>query len=244
VTGARTLVANFTINSYSIAATANPSVGGTVSGAGEYNHGTSCTLSATANTGYTFNNWTEDGEVVSTSANYSFTVTGNRNLMAEFQIQSYTINATPNPMEGGTVTGAGNYEYGASCTLTATANYEYTFVKWTKNGEEVSTEATFTFTVTASEDYVAHFSGTDAIKEVSIECQIFPNPFTSKVSVKAEKATKNVSVYDIYGRIVKGQRVFGTKIELDMSDLSDGVYLLMLDYGDSRSLHRIVKITK
>ncbi|MBR4562487.1 MAG: T9SS type A sorting domain-containing protein [Bacteroidales bacterium] len=244
VAGNRTLVAEFQIQSYTISAAVNPSNSGVITGVGDYEYGQSCTLVATANEGYTFTNWTEDGNVVSTNANYIFTVSGSRELIANFSTNAYTITATADPMEGGTVTGSGNYEYGATCTLTATANYEYTFVKWTKNGEEVSTDATFTFTVTASEDYVAHFDGPDAIEEVTIECQIFPNPFTSMVSIKAEKALKTVSVYDIYGRLLKEQKVSDMEIELDMSDLSNGAYLLKLDYGDSSSVHRIMKVRK
>lgn len=247
VTGNRTLVANFeeqAPDTYNINVSPNPNVGGTVTGGGNYTEGEQCTVTAIANAGYTFVEWTENGEQVSTEANYTFTVSGNRTLVAEFQIQSYTISATANPMEGGTVSGAGTYEYGTTCTLTATANYEYAFVKWTKDGEEVSTEATFTFIVTANEDYVAHFEGPDAIEEGTIECQIFPNPFTSKVNIKAEKALKTVSVYDIYGRLLKEQKVSDMEIELDMSDLSNGAYLLKLDYGDTSSVHRIVKVRK
>ena len=158
VEGARTLVANFTLNSYTIAATANPSAGGTVSGAGEYNHGTSCTLTATANTGYTFTNWTENGSVVSTDSNSSFTVEGARILVANFTLNSYTIAATANPNDGGTVSGAGEYDYGANCTLTATANTGYTFANWTENGSVVSTDASYTFTVTSNRNLVANFT--------------------------------------------------------------------------------------
>jgi hypothetical protein len=39
---------------------------------------------ATANTGYAFSNWTENGSVVSTNASYSFTVSGARTLVANF----------------------------------------------------------------------------------------------------------------------------------------------------------------
>ena len=116
--------------------------------------------------------------------------------------------------------------------------------KWTKNGEEVSTDPTFTFTVTASEDYVAHFEGPDAIEESTIECQIFPNPFTSKVIIKTEKALRAVSVYDIYGRLLKEQKVSDMEIELDLGDLSNGAYLLKLDYGNSSSVHRVMKVRK
>ncbi len=244
VTGNRNLVAEFQIHNYTISTTVNPSNSGVVTGGGNFDYGQSCTLVATPNEGYTFINWTEDGNVVSTHTHYIFTVEGNRELVANFSTNAYTITATANPMEGGTVSGAGTYEYGATCTLTATANYEYTFVKWTKNGEEVSTDATFTFTVTASEDYVAHFDGPDAIEEGTIECQIFPNPFTSKVNIKAGKALKTVSVYDIYGRLLKEQKVSDMEIELDMSTFSNGAYLLKLNYGDSSSVHRIVKIRK
>ena len=64
---------------YLISASANPSEGGTVSGAGEYEEGASCTLTATANPGYTFTNWTENGNVVSTNASYTFNVVDSRN---------------------------------------------------------------------------------------------------------------------------------------------------------------------
>ena len=111
-----------TVPTYTIAASANPSAGGTVSGAGQYQQGSSCTLTATANTGYTFTNWTEGGNVASTNASYTFNVTGNRTLVANFALNTYSITATANPTAGGTVTGAGTYNQGASCTLTATAN--------------------------------------------------------------------------------------------------------------------------
>ena len=69
---------------YDIQASANPVEGGTVAGAGSYMEGDACTLTATASSGYTFVNWTENGTQVSTNPTYTFTVTGNRNLMANF----------------------------------------------------------------------------------------------------------------------------------------------------------------
>ena len=55
-----------------------------MSGGGTYQQGQSCTVHAAANSGYTFFNWTEGGSQVSTNANYTFTVTGNRTLVAHF----------------------------------------------------------------------------------------------------------------------------------------------------------------
>ena len=72
-------------------------------------------------------------------------------------IPIWTIEATPNPTEGGTITGAGDYEQNAICNLTAIANEGYIFANWTENGEVVSTDATYTFTVDAARTLVAYF---------------------------------------------------------------------------------------
>ena len=72
-------------------------------------------------------------------------------------IPIWTIEATPNPTEGGTITGAGDYEQNAICNLTALANEGYIFANWTENGEVVSTDATYTFTVDAARTLVANF---------------------------------------------------------------------------------------
>ena len=150
-------------SSYTISASANPSNGGTVSGGGTYSLGATCTLVATANSGYSFTNWTENGTVVSTNASYSFTVTDNRTLVANFTATSvnYIINVSANPSNGGTVTGGGSYQQGATCTVTATANENYTFVNWTKDGNMVSTNATYSFTVIETASYVANFSSNE-----------------------------------------------------------------------------------
>jgi len=73
-------------------------------------------------------------------------------------VNNYTITATANPTAGGTVTGAGTYQEGSTVTLKATAKSGYTFTNWTKNGTVVSTNATYSFNVTAAGAYVANFA--------------------------------------------------------------------------------------
>ena len=157
VTGNRTLVAQFQQQNYNITVSANPALGGTVTGGGAFHYGDNCTVSAAPASGYTFQRWTENGQQVSTNASYSFTVTGSRTLVAQFQAQSYTITASADPTTGGTVGGGGTFNYGQNCTLTATPASGYDFINWTKNGQQVSTNATYTFNVTESAAYVAHF---------------------------------------------------------------------------------------
>lgn len=142
---------------YSIGATPSPAEGGSIEGAGIYEQGTEITLTATPAEGYTFVNWTEDGEVVSTSAEYSFMVTGDRNLVANFQLMDFIINVLADPWDGGVVDGGARYYYGETATLTATPNTGYQFVHWMYFDEVVSYDATYSFVVTAGGLYTAVF---------------------------------------------------------------------------------------
>ena len=76
----------------------------------------------------------------------------------------YTVNATANPEEGGTVSGGGDlYYYGQPISLSATPNPGYVFNSWKKNNSVVSCLSPYNFTVTASADYVASFKEVDGI---------------------------------------------------------------------------------
>ena len=67
-----------------IGVSASPSEGGTISGGGSHEWGKSVRVTATAEPGYEFANWTESGSVVSSTATYSFVVNGGRTLVANF----------------------------------------------------------------------------------------------------------------------------------------------------------------
>ena len=209
---------------YQVTTTANPAAGGTVSGTnGDYEKGSIASFTANANDGYKFVNWTKAGKEVSTESTYSLIVTETVELVANFELKTYTVkflnydgavlqsstvnhgetpvysgktperpadaqytytfsgwdnaiaaatgdqtykaqfNTTVNQYtitvntENGTVTGAGTYNHGATVTLNATADFDYNFVNWTVDGVEVSTEATYTFTIEADVELVANF---------------------------------------------------------------------------------------
>lgn len=123
-----------------------------------FEHGESCTVHALPETGYSFVKWTENGSEASLNENYSFEVTSDRNLVANFQPQQYWIGTSLEPTNSGTVSG-GNcyYNHGEQCNLTATANGQYEFDHWTKDGSTYPGGSTITFTVTEAATYTAHF---------------------------------------------------------------------------------------
>ena len=75
-------------------------------------------------------------------------------------VQTFVIAATASPSAGGTVTGAGTYEHGATVTLTAKAKSGYAFVNWTENGKEVGKSATYSFKAAADRTLTANFKKT------------------------------------------------------------------------------------
>lgn len=95
VTGEITLTDNstyygkWTAITYTVAVTAGEG-GSVASTATSGVYGTSVTVTATANEGYHFVNWTEDGKQVSTESNYKFTLENNRTLVANFAIDEET----------------------------------------------------------------------------------------------------------------------------------------------------------
>ncbi|MBO5854667.1 MAG: choice-of-anchor J domain-containing protein, partial [Bacteroidales bacterium] len=145
---------------YNVTANVNPEEAGTVNGAGSYQYGGTATLTATANVGWQFVNWTENDEVVSEDAEYSFIVETARELVANFEVAAFNVTATVYPGVAGIVSGTGSYQYGETATLTATANDGFQFVNWTENDVVVSEDTEYSFTVEMDRELVANFEQT------------------------------------------------------------------------------------
>ena len=94
--------------------------------------GTEYTVTATPNEGWEFLNWTENGEVVSTNPVYTFTVTADRNLVANFQRLNFIIQVEVNPAGAGQVEGSGIAPSGDEVRLHAIPHESYNFENFTE----------------------------------------------------------------------------------------------------------------
>ena len=99
-----------------------------------------------------------NGRYFDTSSDNRYYGQSVRAVHSPAQNTPFAINATANPIEGGEVRGVGIYQEGDICTLAAMANYGYTFINWTENGEVVSTDDLYSFTVTGDRNLVANFT--------------------------------------------------------------------------------------
>ncbi len=126
VTEDLTYTAHFGVLQCLIKTEVTPAGAGTVNGGGTYDYGTTIHLTAHSNTGYVYSMW-NDGV---TANPRSVFVESNATYTAVFTPLQYEITTECDPEEGGTVTGAGIYDYGSTAVITATANDNYTFICW------------------------------------------------------------------------------------------------------------------
>jgi len=133
-----------------------PVGGGTTSGSGLFNAGSSVIVTATQNTGYTFVNWTENGTIASTSLSYTFTLNANRILVANFALNAYTFTITAS--NGVVVRNPDQltYNHGSAVQLTATPNSGYSFTSW--SGDATGSTNPLTVTMTANKVITANFT--------------------------------------------------------------------------------------
>ncbi|HCE53778.1 MAG: hypothetical protein APF83_12840 [Lutibacter sp. BRH_c52] len=101
LTGNRTLVANFVVEpplQFTVMLIADPNDGGIVTGGGSFDEGSLVPISANANAGYTFVNWTDiNGVEVSTNGTFEFLLTEDSTLQANFILDTVAIGECPNP---------------------------------------------------------------------------------------------------------------------------------------------------
>lgn len=150
-------------NGYVISVSVGKNGGGTASQGNVYASGSSVVLYAWPSSGYVFEGWKENGKFVSTDTTYSFTADSNRNLIASFapltSLPIYNISAIANPVQYGTIAGAGQYRRTENVTLTATGTQpRYRFVAWKENGETVSENENYKFVAEKNRSLVAEFT--------------------------------------------------------------------------------------
>ena len=139
-----------------ISVSALPVLGGTVAGGGTFAQGSSVTLTAVPNVGYAFTNWTDGATVVSSSASYQLNMAGNKTLVANFAMNTYTLNVTA---VNGTVLKVPNtatYNSGASVVLTPTPATGFVFTSW--SGDATGTANPLTVTMNANKNITANFT--------------------------------------------------------------------------------------
>jgi uncharacterized repeat protein (TIGR02543 family) len=146
---------------------------GIVVGSGNYANGSNVAIGAFHSTGYVFINWTdnETKQIVSTSPNLLYHLDGNHSLTANFipvVVGKFSVNLSSNPTFGGITIGSGAYDAGSAVLIQATANNNFSFANWTKDGTLISLNPNFQIpSVTSNSVYIANFNA-NVLSQISL----------------------------------------------------------------------------
>jgi len=249
------LTASFGLSEYSINVEPNNPTYGTTTGGGTYLYGTNVTLTAIPESGYRFVLWSEDGMAISSDSLYEFTVTGNRNLVGNFQLLSgcsAPVGLFADPFSENEVLlywlSSGDEDtwellWGISGFDTLTGGNlisDLTTVPYLLNNLDPGTAYDFYVKAICYENVVSPWSevstfttwyvGEDDNKASLI--QIYPNPAHNMLNVKINLYDPVVLKYRIINMlgesILVGQTEEGLITTIDISQLSSGKYWLSL----------------
>ena len=218
------------IRHFVISARVQNGEGGTVSGEGRYEEGAICTLTATPAPRYSFIKWMKNGNVVSTDPVLNITVTEEAEYIACFEKTVFEINAYTQPVSSGIVSGSGTYNKGETVTLKVIPNANYRFLKWTENGEFLSSETTYLFVATVDRTIYANLAYNHGVDEHDqVVLSLHPNPVNDKLLVESSQVVRRCEIFSVSGALVYTvDEVNASSVEIGVANLAPGLYLIRI----------------
>jgi len=157
---------------------------------------------------------------------------------SDLYLNTYTISANVSPSNSGATTGEGTYDNGATVNLSATVVTDYSFVNWTENGTQVSTDPNYSFTVSTDRILVANFENVAGISIVDNDksFNFYPNPTKELINIKFNNLSinnqSNVKLYliDNLGKKIELKVISfsSNEIQTNIGNNEKGIYYLQL----------------
>jgi len=82
---------------------------------------------------------------------------------------------------------------------------------------------------------------TASINDIEINVNVYPNPVKDILNVISAESIDAVRIFDLTGRVVKQATPNKANFDLDVADLSNGVYLVKLNAGNKEVTTKIIK---
>jgi subtilisin family serine protease len=229
VTQSHTIIATFAPKVYSIGVTIEPEEAGIVEGSGDYSHNEEVELLAIPFYGYEFDNWIENGIVISTSNYLIFPALSDRMLQANFTYSTWSIEVTIDPEGAGIVEGAGDFQHSSIVELLAIPNEDYAFIGWLEVDEIIATDNPYSFVAEGNRELTAsfHVASSTVVTSDFEYFRVYPNPTSGRFNIDIKKPS-TISIYDISGKMIYSLKASIGIQEIDISEYADGLYFLQI----------------
>lgn len=178
---------------------------------------------------------THNAQLIATNGDGSDTILFTNYITVNASPAAPTIIDNAGTLES-SYTGSGNQWYlngspiggATSATYTPTQGGLYTCIYTDGNG----------CTSTASNSITSTLS----LDDTEISFSIYPNPATDKLVIDAGTIIKaNIKLLDLSGRVVINTQMNQSLQTIDLTNLSNGVYMIKVEYGDQSITKKIVK---
>ncbi|MDP2890739.1 MAG: C1 family peptidase [Bacteroidota bacterium] len=171
------------------------------------------------------------------NCNGNYQVISNYAYLTLATIQNTVITSSI-PSYGGTTSGSGTYSYNEYVTVKASPNLNYKFVNWTKNGIQVSNNASYSFNIVDNENLVANFSLTNT-----------PNIYLDKLSITLYETNKKSAILSFNNSYKvsendllsdKNNTGLASRVIVPLSVTENWKKNMLEKYGDNNSLPNFV----
>ncbi|MBI2258666.1 MAG: T9SS type A sorting domain-containing protein [Flavobacteriia bacterium] len=206
--------------------------------------GQSVTLTGSNGTNFIWNNGVQDGVAFVPTQTMTYTATGEAtNGCTDTDDVLITVNPIPTVDAGDDVVAC----IGTQVTLTATGATVYQWTGGILNNTPFTVSDTMTYTVTGtlngctdSDDVTVFAEDCSGINEGQLtNLQLFPNPTSSFITLKADdlSSVKSVEVIDQIGRVIVSiETNSSNEVLIDLSTLSNGTYYVTLNGAGKSTL--------
>ena len=153
-------------------------------------------------------------------------------------------------VENGVVTWTGdaaNYNVVIAVGEDTVVNTTVATNSYTIEGLNDGDHATVTVQAVCSEDNLSEWSEavefdyTVGVNNYSIKANIFPNPTTGNVTVESNAINADITVFDMFGKLMMTSKVAAERTELDFSAFAPGVYTVRIANSNDITTVKVVK---
>ena len=115
----------------------------------------------------------------------------------------------------------------------------FDFLGWsTFDGEFISIENPYSFTLTEDLHLLAYFGWNDGIDDNELmKISVYPNPTSGMFIVESEDIEK-IEVYNAMGQLIFTKTVSDDSVEIDLSNAANGMYLLRVKLNERPTIER------
>ena len=151
-------------------------------------------------------------------------------------VDTYALALAADPAEGGTLSGAGEYEAGAEVSVEATANEGWRFVAWMSESDTLSKEAGYVFTIVSDTALTALFAeetGSEALDADAWACY----GRDGRILIENSGVPAVYEVFNLEGKLVSKGEGAATLYEVPVA--VEGVYVVRFHSADGIGVRKV-----